>query len=167
MKLKKTQEISEETQETTQETTQEVPIKPKRVMSEAQKENLVKARAKAFDLRKQLKDKTGGVKKPTKLEKRLKDIEDVDIEEVDDVVKVEPVLEEEKPVVVEVKKEKKAVVEVTPVVKEKVTPVVEVTPVVVEEAPVVVKEEEVEVVEKAKVKTYNLVKNENGFFYIV
>ena len=135
MKPNRKQEISEESQEATEEIQEindetpkpsEKPLPPKikRMMSDAQKENLTKARAKAFELRKQLKEKTGPIKKQTKLEKRLEDIQHQPYSVVEDSVEDKVIVEEE--VVV-----KKMVAQVKPLAT-----------------------------------TYNLVKNENGFFYI-
>ena len=55
---------------------QEEVTKPKRVMTEAQKENLVKARAKALELRNKLKSmKSSSSRKKTKLEVELEEAE--------------------------------------------------------------------------------------------
>ena len=72
--------MSGESQEISVEVQQEKPLpepvkKPKRIMSEAQKQNLVKAREKALLLRNQLKEKKlVPAKKLSKLEKELQDI---------------------------------------------------------------------------------------------
>ena len=81
--MEDTQEYSKDTQEEQQN------VKPKRVMTEAQKENLVKARAKALELRNKLKSmKASSSKKKTKLE--------VELEEAENNTKIEAPLESNK-----------------------------------------------------------------------
>jgi len=71
------QEISIECQEEPQEEPLPTPTKkPKRIMSEAQKQNLIKARQKAAELRNQLKQKKPVVKKLSKLEKELETLKE-------------------------------------------------------------------------------------------
>jgi hypothetical protein len=94
------QEISIETQENDK--------KPKRIMSEAQKENLTKARAKAYELRQKLKEKKGPsiTKKKTKLELELDSLNKPDV--IDDVIEEVPepkkvthvIVEEDRPKII-------------------------------------------------------------------
>ena len=54
--------------------THDTVVKPKRIMTEAQRENLAKARAKAAQLRNELKKEQPPKVKKTKLEQRLDDV---------------------------------------------------------------------------------------------
>jgi len=90
--------MSKEIQEKSEDV-QEIPVKVKRIMSEAQKESLTRARAKAFEYREQLKQEKErlGIKDNKKLSKtqlkllKLKELkeqrEKVEVVEVKEAVK--------------------------------------------------------------------------------
>ena len=96
--MDETQEIIEESQENIEESqdiiieedaqTEPSKIKPKRVMSDLQKQSLIKAREKAALLRNELKKVKPIVKKVGKLEKKLLDIKQ------EEPIKEQPIIEE-------------------------------------------------------------------------
>ena len=95
--MDETQEIIEESQENIEESqdiieedaqTEPSKIKPKRVMSDLQKQSLIKAREKAALLRNELKKVKPIVKKVGKLENKLLDIKQ------EEPIKEQPIIEE-------------------------------------------------------------------------
>ena len=105
--MDETQEIIEESQENIEESqdiieedaqTEPSKIKHKRVMSDLQKQSLIKAREKAALLRNELKKVKPIVKKVGKLEKKLLDIKQ------EEPIKEQPIIEEpikEQPIIEE------------------------------------------------------------------